>query len=104
MSVDIDMLPLMQYANSAKSLAGFQKELEAKQAHQRQMDEAALRLNAQADAQIRLLATQLMEVQKANATLVKQAADSAKSARLSQYIALASLIVALISTLISIFK
>lgn len=68
----------------------------------RRMENATTAIAAQAKRQNELLNAQLVEVQKANEFLVTQAADSARSAKVSQWIAVASLAVAVISVIVTV--
>lgn len=66
----------------------------------RKVGAATIELNERTKQQNEILKAQLIEVQKANELLVKQAADSARSARTSQWIAIVTLIVSVISIVV----
>ena len=68
----------------------------------RRMEQASIAMTEEAKRQNELLNAQLVEAQKANEFLVKQAADSARSAKVSQWIAVASLAVAVISVIVTV--
>ena len=68
----------------------------------RRMEQATIAMIEEAKRQNELLNAQLVEAQKANEFLVTQAADSARSAKVSQWIAVASLAVAVISVIVTV--
>ena len=68
----------------------------------RRIERATIAMTEEAKRQNELLNAQLVEAQKANEFLVKQAADSARSANVSQWIAVASLAVAVISVIVTV--
>lgn len=68
----------------------------------RRMEQATIAMTEEAKMQNELLNAQLVEAQKANEFLVKQATDSARSAKVSQWIAIASLAVAVISVIVTV--
>ena len=92
---------------SAKQLAGIdeanraiERAAQAESERKRKFGEATIELNEQAKRQNEILKAQLVEAQKANELLVRQAKDSAKSARVSLWIAIASLIVTVASLVV----
>ena len=66
----------------------------------RKVGEATIELNEQTKKQNEILKAQLVETQKANELLVKQAVDSAMSARVSRWIAIASLVATVASIVV----
>ena len=80
----------------------FECAVQVENERKRKVGEATIELNAQAKKQIEILERQLAENQKANHLLVKQAADSARSARISRWITIASLVVAIVSLVVNL--
>lgn len=72
----------------------------AESERKRRVGEATLELNERTKQQNEILKAQLAEAQKANELLVKQATDSARAAQISQWIAIVSLIVSVVSIVI----
>lgn len=76
----------------------------AENERKRKVGEATIELNEQTKTQNEILKKQLAEMEKVNTQLVKQAEDSAKSARHSHWIAIASLVVSVLSLAYSVCK
>jgi len=96
---------------SAKQLARIdeanrvqERAVHAENERRRKVGEATIELNEQTKKQIEILERQLAEDQKVNYLLVKQAADSAKSARISRWIAIVSLVVTIVSLLVNLVR
>lgn len=69
----------------------------AESERKRRVGEATIELNERTRQQNEILKAQLVEAQKANELLVKQAADSARDARRALIVAIISLLVAALS-------
>ena len=93
--------------SSARQLFEFNKKqhaledaVQAENERKRKVGEATIELNEQTKAQNEILKAQLVEAQKANELLLKQAKDSAMSARVSRWIAIASLVATVVSIVV----
>ena len=89
-----------QLAEVEESNREFEHAARAENERKRNVGEATIELNERAKQQSEILKAQLAEAQKANELLVKHAADSARTARISQWIAIVSLIVSVVSIVI----
>lgn len=89
-----------QFAKIEESNRAFERAVRAENERKRKVGEATIELNERTKQRNEILKAQLAEAQKANELLVKQAADSARAARTSQWIAIVSLIVSAISIVI----
>ena len=89
-----------QLAEVEESNREFEHAARAENERKRNVGEATIELNERAKQQSEILKAQLAEAQKANELLVKHAADSARTARISQWIAILSLIVSIASLVI----
>ena len=87
-----------------KRRRAFEDAVQAENERKREVGEATIELNEQTKKQIEILERQLIEAQKANNLLVKQAADSARSARISRWLAIASLVVAIASLVVNFVR
>ena len=101
MRQDIASLPEV---SSARQLAKFEdyrraqeNDIRATNERNRKVDDATIELNEQTKRQNEILKAQLAEAQKANELLVKQAADSARFARVSLIVAVISLLATILS-------
>lgn len=95
-----DICSARQLAEIEESNRAFECAARAENERKRKVGEATIELNERTKQQNEILKAQLAEAQKANELLVKQAADSARAARTSQWIAIVSLIVSAISIVI----
>lgn len=89
-----------QFAKMEESNRAFERAVRAENERKRKVGEATIALNEQTKRQNEILKAQLTEAQKANELLVKQAIDSARVARISQWLAIVSLIVSVTSVVI----
>ena len=94
----------MAEVSSARQLAEYEdirrvQENDIRAANERKLKvgEATIELNEQTKRQNEILKAQLAEAQKANELLVKQAADSARFARVSLIVAVISLLAMILS-------
>ena len=90
--------------SSARQLAEYEdirraqeNDIRATNERNRKVDDATIELNEQTKRQNEILKAQLAEAQKANELLVKQAADSARFARVSLIVAVISLLATILS-------
>ena len=90
--------------SSARQLAEFEdyrraqeNAVRAENERNRKVGDATIELNEQTKRQNEILKAQLAEAQKANELLVKQAADSARFARVSLIVAVISLLATILS-------
>ena len=88
-----DICSARQLAEVEESNRAFERAARAENERKRRVGEATIELNE-------ILKAQLAEAQRANELLVKQAADSARAAQISQWIAIVSLIVSVVSSII----
>ena len=95
-----DIWSARQLAEVEESNRTFERAERAENMHKRRVGEATIELNERTKQQNEILKAQLAEAQKANELLVKQATDSARTARISQWIAIVSLIVSIASIVI----
>ena len=89
-----------QLAEVEESNRAFERAARAENMRKRRVGEATIELNERTKQQNEILKAQLAEAQKANELLVKHAADSARAAQISQWIAIVSLIVSVVSIVI----
>ena len=101
MRQDIASLPEV---SSARQLAEYEdirraqeNAIRATNERNRKVDDATIELTEQTKRQNEILKAQLAEAQKANELLVKQAADSARFARVSLIVAVISLLATMLS-------
>ena len=94
----------MAEVSSARQLAEYEdirrvqeNDIRAANERKRKVGEATIELNEQTKRQNEILKAQLAEAQKANELLVKQAADSARFARVSLIVAVISLLAMILS-------
>ena len=90
--------------SSARQLAEYEdirraqeNDIRATNERNRKVGDATIELNEQTKRQNEILKAQLAEAQKANELLVKQAADSARFARVSLIVAVISLLATILS-------
>ena len=95
-----DICSAKQLAKIEESNRAIERTQRAENERKRKVGEATIELNEQTKRQNEILKAQLTEAQKANELLVKQAADSARAARISQWLAIISLIVSAASVAI----
>ena len=95
-----DICSARQLAKVEESNRAFERAVQAENERKRKIGEATIELNEQTKMQNEILKAQLVEAQKANELLVRQAKDSAKSARASLWIAIASLIATVASIVV----
>lgn len=95
-----DICSARKLAEVEESNRAFERATRAENERKRRVGEATIELNERTKQQIEILKAQLAEAQKANELLVKQAEDSARTARISQWIAIVSLIVSVASIVI----
>ena len=95
-----DICSARQLAEVEESNLAFERAIRAENERKRRVGEATIELNERTKQQNEILKAQLAEAQKANELLVKQATDSARTARISQWIAIVSLIVSIASIVI----
>ena len=88
------------FSEMEASHRAYKQAVQAENERKRKVGEATIELNEQTKKQNERLKAQLIEAQKANELLVKQARDSAKSARVSLWIAIASLIATVASIVV----
>ena len=93
MILDSDLMSI----NSAKQLRRSEEKSQLEAESQRKVDSAILDSAKRAKIQVELLEKQLVETQKTNGLLVKQATDAALDARKSRKIAWLSVVIALLS-------
>ena len=92
-----DICSAKQLAEIEESKRAFERAVQVEKERKRKVGEATIELNERATQQNEILKAQLVEVQKVNELLVKQAADSARDAKRSLIVAVASLIVAILA-------
>ena len=95
-----DIWSARQLAEVEESNRTFERAERAENMRKRRVGEATIELNERTKQQNEIVKAQLAEAQKANELLVKQATDSARTARISQWIAIVSLIVSIASIVI----
>ena len=95
-----DIWSARQLAEVEESNREFEHAARAENMRKRRVGEATIELNERTKQQNEILKAQLAEAQKANELLVKQATDSARAAQISQWIAIVSLIVSVVSIVI----
>ena len=95
-----DICSARQLAEVEESNRAFERAVQAENERKRKIGEATIELNEQTKRQNEILKAQLVEAQKANELLVRQARDSAKSARVSLWIATSSLIASVVSIIV----
>lgn len=95
-----DIWSARQLAEVEESNRAFERAAHAENMRKRRVGEATIELNERTKQQNEILKAQLAEAQKANELLVKQATDSARAAQISQWIAIVSLIVSVVSIVI----
>ena len=95
-----DIWSARQLAEVEESNREFEHAARAENMRKRRVGEATIELNEWTKQQNEILKAQLAEAQKANELLVKQATDSARAAQISQWIAIVSLIVSVVSIVI----
>ncbi len=86
-----------QFAKIEESNREFERAVRAENERKRKVGDATIELNEQTKRQNEILKAQLAEAQKANELLVKQAADSARFARVSLIVAVVSLLATILS-------
>ena len=89
-----------QLARTDEMCRALERAAQAENERKRKVGEATIELNEQTKKQKEILKAQLVEAQKAHELLVKQAEDSAKSARVSLWIAIASLVATVVSIVV----
>ena len=95
-----DIWSARQLAEVEESNRASERAARAENMRKRRVGEATIELNERTKQQNDILKAQLAEAQKANELLVKQATDSARAAQISQWIAIVSLIVSVVSIVI----
>ena len=95
-----DIWSARQLAEVEESNRASERAARAENMRKRRVGAATLELNERTKQQNEILKAQLAEAQKANELLVKQATDSARAAQISQWIAIVSLIVSVVSIVI----
>lgn len=95
-----DICSARQLAEVEESNRAFEHAARAENERKRRVGEATIELHERAIEQNEILKAQLAEAQKANELLVRQATDSARAAQISQWIAIVSLIVSVVSIII----
>ena len=95
-----DIWSARQLAEVEESNRASERAARAENMRKRRVGEATIELNERTKQQNEILKAQLAEAQKANELLVKQATDSARAAQISQWIAIVSLIVSVVSIVI----
>lgn len=95
-----DIWSARQLAEDEESNRAFERAARDENMRKRRVGEATIELNERTKQQNEILKAQLAEAQKANELLVRHAADSARSAQISQWIAIVSLIVSVVSIVI----
>lgn len=97
-------IPSFTEVSSARQLAEIEdyrraqeNAVRAESERKRRVGEATIELNERTRQQNEILKAQLVEAQKANELLVKQAADSARAAKRALIVAIISLLVAALS-------
>lgn len=97
-------IPSFTEVSSARQLAEIEdyrraqeNAVRAESERKRRVGEATIELNERTRQQNEILKAQLVEAQKANELLVKQAADSARDAKRALIVAIISLLVAALS-------
>ena len=95
-----DIFSARLLAEVEESNREFERAARAENERKRRVGDATIELNERTKQQNEILEAQLAEAQKANELLVKQATDSARAAQMSQWIAIFSLIVSVVSIVI----
>ncbi len=95
-----DICSARQLAEIEKNHRSLEHAMQTENARRRKVGKVTIELNEQAKKQSEILKAQLAAAQKANELLLKQAADSAKTALISQWIATVSLVASVASIVI----